>query len=85
MGFTFLQAMGKSLGSSLVEESGVELAKRVMKIAAQRNVRIVLPQDVRVAEACVPGTSYTEVSIDQGIPQGLALFKRVLLFYFSKH
>ncbi|AGW39420.1 phosphoglycerate kinase [Chlamydia pecorum P787] len=74
MGFTFLQAMGKSLGSSLVEESGIELAKRVMKIAAQRNVRIVLPQDVRVAEACVPGTSYTEVSIDQGIPQGLAAY-----------
>ncbi|AUS59486.1 phosphoglycerate kinase [Chlamydia abortus] len=71
MGFTFLKALGKSVGNSLVEESGIELARRVLHIAQQRNVRIVLPIDVKVAKACTPAVSWTEVSIDQGIPQDL--------------
>ncbi|WP_201456553.1 phosphoglycerate kinase [Chlamydia sp. 17-3921] len=72
MGFTFLKALGKSLGNSLVEESGIGFAKQVLKMAEKHKVRIVLPQDVRIAEACTPGVSYSEVLIDQGIPAGLS-------------
>ncbi|EPP34616.1 phosphoglycerate kinase [Chlamydia ibidis] len=71
MGFTFLKALGKSLGKSLVEESGIELAQRVLKIARDRNVRILLPSDVKVAKTCEPGVSWTEISIDAGIPSDL--------------
>ncbi|ANG66135.1 phosphoglycerate kinase [Chlamydia gallinacea] len=70
MGFTFLKALGKSLGNSLVEESGVELARRVIELAEKNKVRIFLPSDVKIAKTCAPGVSWQEASIGQGIPQG---------------
>ncbi|ANH78484.1 phosphoglycerate kinase [Candidatus Chlamydia sanziniae] len=65
MGFTFLKALGKAVGRSLVEESGIKLAKHVLKMAESHKVQIVLPRDVKVARGT--HAEYTVVSIDQGI------------------
>nr|CRI42798.1 Phosphoglycerate kinase [Chlamydia pneumoniae] len=73
MGFTFLQALGKSLGNSLVEKSAFDLARNVLKIAKSRNVTIVLPSDVKAAEN-LQSKEYSVISIDQGIPPHLQGF-----------
>lgn len=49
--FTFYKALGYDIGASLVEEDMVELAASLMKLAAERNVRLVLPTDVVLADA----------------------------------
>ncbi len=45
MAYTFLRAQGFSLGTSLVEEDRIELAKDLLKRAADQGVNLVLPQD----------------------------------------
>ena len=49
--FTFYKALGYSIGKSLVEEDMIDTAKRIMTLAAERNVQLLLPTDVVVADA----------------------------------
>lgn len=48
--FTFAKAMGYPVGKSLVEESCVETAKRILKNAESFNVKIHLPVDCLIAD-----------------------------------
>lgn len=50
MMFTFLQAQGISVGSSLVEHDRIELAGELVAEAKNRNVRLILPTDTIVAD-----------------------------------
>lgn len=50
MAFTFLKAKGLEVGSSIVEDSSIELAKRLMATAEERSMKLILPVDVVVAE-----------------------------------
>lgn len=50
MAFTFLKAMGKNVGSSLVEDDRLEVAKDILKKAEAKGVDFVLPVDFVVAE-----------------------------------
>ena len=45
MTYTFIKAMGGKIGSSLVEEDFVEMAKKVMDIAKEKGVNFYLPID----------------------------------------
>ena len=49
MVFTFFKAMGYEIGSSLLEEEKVELAKQILETAKAQNKQIHLPVDVTVA------------------------------------
>ena len=49
--FTFYKAMGYNVGASLVEDDMVELAARLIKLAKEKNVELVLPTDVVLADA----------------------------------
>ncbi len=49
MAYTFLRAMGRPIGSSLVEEDRIELAKELLQKAAAKDVTLLLPQDHVVA------------------------------------
>ncbi|MEN8728213.1 MAG: phosphoglycerate kinase [Desulfuromonadales bacterium] len=49
MAYTFLRAMGRPIGCSLVEEDRIELAKELLQKAAAKNVTLLLPQDHVVA------------------------------------
>jgi phosphoglycerate kinase len=49
MANTFLAAQGVSLGASLMETDRVRDCERVLNSAAARDVRVVLPSDLRVA------------------------------------
>ncbi|XP_024532689.1 phosphoglycerate kinase 3, cytosolic [Selaginella moellendorffii] len=48
--FTFFKAQGLSVGSSLVEEDKIDLAKSLMKTAKDKGVSLLLPTDVVVAD-----------------------------------
>lgn len=51
MVFTFLKARGLGVGSSLVEEDKLDLAKELEEKAKKAGVEIILPSDVIVADA----------------------------------
>ncbi len=50
MAFTFMKAMGKNIGGSLVEESMIPVALDLINKARMKNVNIVLPVDVLCAK-----------------------------------
>ncbi|MBV5257819.1 phosphoglycerate kinase [Synechococcus moorigangaii CMS01] len=64
--FTFYKAQGKSVGSSLVEDDKIELAKSLMEKAQGK---ILLPTDVVVADKFAPDAEAKTVSVD-AIPDG---------------
>ncbi len=49
MAYTFLKAMGKEVGKSLLEEDKIDLAKDLIKKAKDKGVELVLPVDVTAA------------------------------------
>lgn len=69
MVFTFLKARGLNVGSSLVEEDKLELARELEKIAAQKGVELILPTDVILADAFSADANTQVASVD-AIPDG---------------
>ena len=51
MSYTFLKAKGYEIGDSLLDAEHVDLARELMAEAERRNVRLLLPEDVVVAQA----------------------------------
>lgn len=48
--FTFYRALGMSTGASMVEEDFVNIARELIDKADAKGVKLLLPQDVVVAE-----------------------------------
>ena len=73
MANTFLEAEGIHMGSSRVERDKLDLARELMELAQQKNVRLLLPIDLLGAEEIRPGaaTRHTgRISHDYDIPEG---------------
>lgn len=64
MAYTFLKAKGYEIGTSLLEEDKIDLAKGLMDKAKEKNVNLILPIDVVVAKEFKNDTEYKTVSID---------------------
>ena len=64
MAFTFLKAQGYNIGTSLLEEDKLELAKSLLQKAAEKNVALILPIDVVVAKEFKNDTEFKTVNID---------------------
>ncbi|MEN9939132.1 MAG: hypothetical protein RLZZ387_5711 [Chloroflexota bacterium] len=64
MANTFLLAQGKQLGDSLVEADAVETAKKMLDLAQERGVRLMLPVDLVVADAFSADASRKVVPVD---------------------
>lgn len=86
--FTFFKAMGKNIGSSLVEEDKIELAGQILKEAEDLNVRLLLPSDVVIADAFKNDAQSRTVALDDiedgwmGLdigPETIELFRREIL------
>jgi len=88
MANTFLEANGIHMGSSRVERDKLDVARELMQLAKQKNVRMILPIDLLGAEEIKPGalTRHSgRISHDYDIPedwqavdigpQTIALFK----------
>jgi phosphoglycerate kinase len=69
MANTFLLARGHELGASLVERDRLNDCKRVFDKAAARDVRVLLPVDLRCGAALDSRTAQV-VTIDDGVPEG---------------
>merc|ERR1711988_1779592 len=69
MVFTFLKARGLEVGSSLVEDDQLDLAKKLEKIAEEKGIKFILPSDVVVADKFAPDANTQVVSINE-IPDG---------------
>jgi len=67
--FTFYKAQGKTVGSSLVEDDKIDLAKELIAKAAAKGVKLLLPVDVVVADKFSPDANTQTVSVD-AIPDG---------------
>ncbi len=50
MAYTFLKALGNKTGDSIVEDNKLDLAKRILKEAEEKEVKIILPVDLVVAD-----------------------------------
>jgi len=61
MAFTFLKAKGLEIGKSLLDESNLEFAKKVLEMAGDK---LVLPVDVRIAPALAPDASVSVVGVN---------------------
>ena len=69
MAYTFLRALGYSVGTSLCEEDKVELAAGLMKRAKEKGVDFLLPVDTVIAPEYKEDAVYKTVPSDQ-IPSG---------------
>lgn len=69
MAFTFLKAMGYSVGKSLVEDELITTAKKIMDKARKKGVTFFLPVDCVVANA-FEATATNFITTVQEIPEG---------------
>jgi phosphoglycerate kinase len=60
MAYTFLKAQGKEVGKSLVEDDKLDIARTILKKAAEKKVNFLLPLD-HVLAAAVDAGAETEV------------------------
>ena len=69
MAYTFMRALGHSVGTSICEEDKVELAKSLMAKAEEKGVKFLIPKDNRVGKEYAPDTENMLVNSDE-IPDG---------------
>jgi len=50
MAYTFLKSMGYEIGKSLLEADKIDLAGQILKKAKAKNIKLMLPVDVKVAK-----------------------------------
>lgn len=88
MAFTFVKALGGSIGNSICEDDKLDLALRIMEQAKEKNVQIHLPIDVVAADAFAADANTQIVDVKaipagwQGLdvgPETLASLKKVIL------
>ncbi len=69
MAFTFIKAMGRETGNSLLEEDKLSLAKELMEGAAEKGVKFILPVDVAIGREFKSDTERRTVDAGE-IPSG---------------
>lgn len=69
MAFTFVKALGGTIGDSLVEDDKLEMALDILKQAKAKNVNIHLPVDSIIADA-FSNDANTQVCDIKAIPDG---------------
>lgn len=64
MAYTFLKAKGLEIGKSLLDESRIDYAKELLARAEKGEIRLVLPEDVVVADSFAPDANSQVVPVD---------------------
>ncbi|MDR3071738.1 MAG: phosphoglycerate kinase [Endomicrobium sp.] len=76
MAYTFLKSFGLSIGTSLIEDSKLDLAAELFKKAKEMKIDFLLPQDHVVTDKIdfvnknVPSDAQIDTTIDEAIPEG---------------
>jgi phosphoglycerate kinase len=68
MAYTFLKSQGLPIGKSLVENDKLDLARKLLDEARQRNFRLLLPVDHVLAES--PDSTVTKIADIAATPEG---------------
>ncbi|MBQ5850529.1 MAG: phosphoglycerate kinase, partial [Lachnospiraceae bacterium] len=69
MAFTFIKAMGYNIGNSILDEEHLDYANEIIEKAKNKNVKLLLPVDVVVADSFDNDADTQVVDIDS-IPNG---------------
>lgn len=69
MAYTFMKALGHSIGDSLLEADKIDLAKEMMDKAKAKGIKFLIPVDNKVGKEYKPDTEAMVVSSDE-IPDG---------------
>lgn len=69
MAYTFMKALGYSIGTSICENDKVELAKDMMAKAKDKGVKFLIPVDNKVADRYAADADYQVIDSDT-IPEG---------------
>jgi len=86
MAYTFFKAQGLSIGKSLVEDDKLDLARKILADAKQRNFQLLLPLDNMVApefKADAPA-SIAEVSAIPANQMGLDIGPKTIAAYSAE-
>jgi phosphoglycerate kinase len=73
MAYTFLKALGKEVGSSLVETDKLELAKEIISRAQVKQTGFLLPTDSIAARECKPDSEKKIMTTDTFEPNWMGL------------
>ncbi|HHV39092.1 MAG TPA: phosphoglycerate kinase, partial [Tepidimicrobium sp.] len=68
--YTFLKAQGYEVGTSILEEDKLDLARGLLEKAKDKGVKLLLPVDITIAKEFKNDTEFKEVTIDQ-IPKDM--------------
>ena len=69
MAYTFIKAMGGSVGDSLLEEDKIDLSKEIMEKAKAKGIKFLLPIDTVIADD-FSNEAHTKVVPTSEIPDG---------------
>ena len=86
MAYTFLKAQGIAIGKSLVEEDKLDLAKKILADAKQRNFKFLLPTDHVIApefKADAPATT-VDVNSTPADQMGLDIGPKTIAAYAAE-
>jgi phosphoglycerate kinase len=86
MAYTFEKAQGLPIGKSLVEDDKLDLAKRLLAEAKQKNFKLLLPSDHVVAKELKPDAKPTtvEVSATPADQMGLDIGPKTISAYSAE-
>ncbi|MCH7858306.1 MAG: phosphoglycerate kinase [Candidatus Marinimicrobia bacterium] len=73
MAFTFLKAQGKNVGRSLVDESLIEEAGKILEAAKSQGVEIFLPRDVVAADQISKDAAWRVVALSDLRPDEMGV------------
>ena len=65
MAYTFFKSQGYSIGTSLLDEEGLNLAADILKLAAEKGVKFMLPVDVVCADEFANESPHDTYDIDE--------------------
>ena len=65
MAYTFFKSQGYSIGKSLLDEEGLELAGEILEMAAEKGVNFMLPVDVVAADEFSNDSPYGVYDVDE--------------------
>lgn len=65
MAYTFFKSQGYSIGTSLLDEEGLDLAADILKLAAEKGVKFMLPVDVVCADEFANDSPHDTYDVDE--------------------
>ncbi|MBQ6150804.1 MAG: phosphoglycerate kinase [Mogibacterium sp.] len=65
MAYTFFKSQGYSIGKSLLDEEGLELAGEILKMASDKGVKFMLPVDVVAADEFANDSPHDVYAVDE--------------------